>query len=546
MKPFQSTAARRPFAWVAGLVALSLTGAIAPAAAADAKQPQVVVAVPDTGVNPYHKTYYRPENTAHPCTWVEGFDDCSIPALNLSVGTAKSYEQALALDANVWASVKPDQWYWIPKTNIIGAVCDSDVPVPSSTVCILDDDSATNLDAGHGTATTSSVLSEAPDALLLVHDGNSSAADLATAPVVPDIESYSWGTPAPLPLHAVDPVVPGDSIGCGDKAFEEATILFMAAGNEAPLPAMADCWHVNNRVQIVGGAWPGYWNTSSYSTFDFASWYCRPAASHTSPTEFDEHCGTSFSAPTVAGAAAAALLEIRRAEGYTGRSTATMVSTTVSRDEFIQALRSAATYAPEAKFPNRPEGVRGARAAPLPAQAPYLFWGYGWADSTVSDEVVTCALAGQCPAKSAEAESWNAFRRQFRSTTYDDAVPASAQDDAGSGRDAGITRPSAVPITAGRKYTAHLQPAAGTGDDEDWFTFDATAGQAITVAMDGPFAGWELVDPRGEVIALGQVDGLLGEPSDSETVTASVSGQYVLTYMDPYVAQDYEFTVTIG
>jgi hypothetical protein len=86
----------------------------------------------------------------------------------------------------VWDSVRVGQWYWIPGTKIIGAVCDSErggggtsqaTRGPDAT-CILGDDA-------HGTATTSSVLREATEALQLVHDGNNTATHLATAPVVP-------------------------------------------------------------------------------------------------------------------------------------------------------------------------------------------------------------------------------------------------------------------------------------------------------------------------------------------------------------------------
>ena len=137
-----------------------------------------------------------------------------------------------------------------------------------------------------------------------------------------------------------------------------------------------------------------------------------------------------------------------------------MVSLTVSRDAFIQAVGDGASYAPDAKSPNLPTGVRALRASPLPAAAPYVFWGYGWLDSTVRDGVVACALEGPCPAKSTESKSWNALRRQFRSATYDDALTPTLQDDADSGRDAGTTRSTAVTITPGTPYDARLEAYA--------------------------------------------------------------------------------------
>lgn len=504
------------------------------AQAATSGQPTVVVAVADTGVNPYHEMYYRPENTAHPCTWVAGFDDCSIPALELSIGEYATYEEAVAADRAVWDAVKLHQWYWIPRTNIIGAVCEGTGSISTSVgVCILDDN-------GHGTGTTSSVLTEEPDALLLVHEGNSGAYDLATAPVVPDLQSHSWAPPAPLPLHAADPLVPGGSVFCGDRAFDVETILFLAAGNEAPFPTFLDCSRVDNRVQVVGGGYPGYWTPVSWSAYDFASWFCRPTALHTSTTDMrDSYCGTSFSAPTAAGTAAAALLAIRRAEGYGGRSTADMVSASVSREAFIGALRSAATYTPDSKFDNTPDVF--SPGIPLPEQAPYLFWGYGWLDSTVAAAVTACALDGDCPAKSDEAATYNEQRRAIRSATFDDVVPPAPQNDAGSGRDAGATVRTAVPVEAGQVYDARLEAYFNGPDEQDLFTFEAGAGQSLSLNVAGAVACWDVTDPAGESLAGGCVT-----PGSSEgfrDVPTTVAGTYVLSYHYFAPPQDYRFSI---
>ena len=77
--------------WRAAVVAAAVAvGVVAPVAQADragsAARPTVVVAVADSGVNPYHRAFYRPGNTEHPCTYVTGFTNCSLRALELSVG----------------------------------------------------------------------------------------------------------------------------------------------------------------------------------------------------------------------------------------------------------------------------------------------------------------------------------------------------------------------------------------------------------------------------------------------------------------------------
>jgi hypothetical protein len=383
-----------------------------------APQSQVVVAVADSGVNPYHEIYYRPENVDHPCTWVEGFEDCSVPALELSIGEYETFAEAFEADRAIWTSLKRHQWYWIPRTNIIGAVCDgSGDPVDPEAigVCILDED-------GHGTGTTSSVLTEAPDALLLVHESsNGETTDMKSAPVVPDIQSHSWGNPVPLPLHLSKPVskpVFGRPTFAYDGAAHPETIFFIAAGNEAPFPSVLDYFQVDPDIQTVGAGYPGYWSIRSWSTYDFASWWCRPAAAHDDQQAFvGSFCGTSAAAPTAAGTAAAALQAIRERESTTMRSTVAMVSKTVTRSEFIDALRAGATYSPQpARFVNRPP-VHETR--PLVPNAEHLSWGYGWLDRTRVDAVVACALDDVCQSKSDAAETYNAARHQLRAATVD-------------------------------------------------------------------------------------------------------------------------------
>ena len=499
----------------------------------------MVVAVADTGVNPYHETYYRPQHTAHPCTWVEGFDDCSVPALPLSVGQHADYATAVAADKELWDSVKPHQWYWIPRTNIIGAVCAPTNNLNTQTdtdVCILDDH-------GHGSATSSSIVSEAPDALLLVHDGGPDAVGLATAPVMPDIQSHSWGPPfAPQPLHAAEPVTPGDPHFCGAQPFDPETIFFLASGNDAPFPSILDCARAFPRALTVGGSYPGYWDFGSWMQQDFTSWLCRPAARHDDLRATVNSCGTSFSAPTAAGAAAAALLQIRRHDGYAGRSTTDNVSTSVTQTAFLEALRNAATYNPAAKFDNRPPGYR---AIPLAAEAPYLFWGYGWLDSTVSAAIADCALGGPCPTKSPESQTYNEHRQALRSAMTQDALPAEPQDDAGSGRDAGTTPRTSVPVDPGTAYSGALDSYGVSGDAADHYRFAAPAGATINVNGDGIGGCWEVLDPAGSQIAY------LCESYEEAVVTlevsAPVAGEYRLVY--DYQAQprnDYRFSIGVN
>jgi hypothetical protein len=562
---------RRPALLLAvAVAATATTTALAASAPPRGPVPSVVVAVADTGVNPYHSLYYRPQNTAHPCTWVKGFTDCSIPALNLSIGKHKDYQAAVEADADTWAGVRPGQWYWIPRTNIIGAVCDTarggrstSVVVPDAT-CILDDD-------GHGTGTTSSVLTEAPDALLLVHDGKATATHLATAPVVPDVQSHSWGPPAPLPLQAADAATGAGFCDRGTRRVE--SVFFLAAGNEAPFPTIGECERHHLDVHVVGGSYPGYWNYNSWTTYDFASWMCRPVALHDSTKDWQERtCGTSFAAPTAAGAAAAALLRVRQNDGYAGRSTAARVSSSVTRQQFDTALRDGATYTPKAKYttpgPSCTYVVCYVGWAPLPAQAPYMFWGYGWLDGTVTDAVVGCALGRTCAAKSAEAQQYNGMRQNLRATFGTRYEPTVTQQDAGTSRDAGADRRSAIQIAAGKGYTSRLDTFALGGDEVDGYVVPVRAGQRISVRStssahpalpsDTPTSAgcWWVIAPDGQRVDAGSpgmrvyADGCSATTAAEhpQDVVAEESGRYLLLYgaRDGAPPHEYRFTVTLS
>lgn len=377
-------------------------------------QPRVVVAVADSGINPYHEIYRRADLTAHPCTYVEGYA-CDIPALPLSIGIYDDWQDAFNADKELWDSIQLDQWYWIPGTNIIGAACDSPegggatAVLDEGAICILDDSNM------HGTGTTSSVLMEAPEALLLVSESSSLATAMEFAPVIPDIQSHSWGPPAPLPLHAVYVTESEDQ--CGFGQYFAQTLFFQAAGNEALWPAPADFARFCPSAIVIGGATSRQGEVGSWTFYDFASWYCRPTAQTNSIDEYRaSYCGTSFSTPTAAGTAAAALLEIRRLEGYTGGNTATMVSHNVTRDAFVHAMRWSATYAPQATYSTG----NGYAPIPLVPGQEYLVWGWGFLDKQVVPTFVACAF-GTCPDKDPMAVAWNEARHDLREAVWEPA-----------------------------------------------------------------------------------------------------------------------------
>lgn len=363
-------------------------------------QPRVVVGMTDTGINPYHMTYYRPEATRHPCEYVKGYDDCSVQALPLTVGPAGgSYQERLQKDDEIWRGVQTMTWYWIPQTNIIAVHCPS--PYDGGR-CILDDTQT------HGTQTTSSMLSEAPEALLVFNEGSGSQY-LASAPVPIDIESNSWGSLAPLYAgftHAV-----GISV-CHDSIDSPYSIKLRSAGNNGPVPNMGDCWRNGYRSYSVAGGYPsGQHGYASGSAPDFASYWCRPAADPQHVTRMvDSICGTSFAAPTAAGTVAAALLEIRRELGYVGGSDENEVAPGISHEELMDAVAQGATYSPTPR-----PGFPSSSLLAYPIQpTPWLYWGWGWLHAEQAQPIVECAMGRTCiDNKSSQAWTFNDVRRGF-------------------------------------------------------------------------------------------------------------------------------------
>jgi hypothetical protein len=370
-------------------------------------QPHVVVGVPDSGVNPYHRIYRRPELTMHPCTYIEGYP-CGIPALNLTLDAA-DYQSAVAADREAWESVRPGDRYWIPGTNIIGAVCMQ--PYQGSNAastaegalasgpdrCILGDSE------GHGTGTSSSVLSENPDALLVVVEGNSGGVGYLTDGTFPiDVISYSWGAAVPLLLPT---------------AQEAYGPFFVAAsGNEGAFPVVLDSQKAHPSVITVGGAdgasrtEPGY---SSFKTMDFVSQYCRPAARHDALDGDDEYCGTSFAAPTLAGALSRVVLEARRLSGYTGSVRDGVVDPVLglTKWDVRSALNHTATYWPDSPFPESPE------VAPLLEDAPFYQWGWGYVSRNEVPAALACLLDGDCPERDAATTAYMGALWAYRTAT---------------------------------------------------------------------------------------------------------------------------------
>jgi hypothetical protein len=114
-------------------------------------------------------------------------------------------------------------------------------------------------------------------------------------------------------------------------------------------------------------------------------------------------------------------------------------------------------------------------------------------------------------------------------------------NDAGSGRDAGELRRSAVAIGTGRIYDARMNAYGFSGDNLDRYLFNARAGQRLYIAMDVPLACWALRKPNGQYLG-GQC---LTDPTAAAPTTVPLDGRYVLDVM-PVVPAPFDYRFSIG
>ncbi len=333
------------------LLVLTLIGGVAAhshaarSASAPAR-PHAVVALFDTGINPYHRVFRdrTPQAMQHPSSYLPGYPKHAI-ALRITLD-AEDYYDAVVKDCKaIWATVRPGRLYWFPGTKIVGAISFAD-DWPDIDCDAARPDDTWILSTGHGSMTASRAASTeygacrecrvvaiqqpngaGPGADTSVRDffiaGISWAADNAAWI---DAQSNSWGPIAPAweptgfsGIFAADP-----GLTRAVEATARRHLAFWASGNGAAFrggvlghPTLA-APHLGPSAIVVGGHDSGYVTTWPGSTPDIASDACSSWAMDGASTEDSRENnggGTSAAAPYAAGGAARILLEARRILG---------------------------------------------------------------------------------------------------------------------------------------------------------------------------------------------------------------------------------------
>ncbi|PKK86124.1 MAG: hypothetical protein CVT48_02560 [Thermoplasmata archaeon HGW-Thermoplasmata-1] len=280
----------------------------------------VVVAYIDSGINPYHQQFRRPDMMAHPSAYISDYPADSIP-LNLTFGD--SYQQNVRNDTATFSEVERGSLYWIPGTPVIGAVSFSQDYVlnlvEADGLPILSDSS------DHGNSVASTILNNNQEVLLVVIEAGSK--DLAEAmnwaaeqPWI-DIISSSFGlltgveVPEPVFWSGVSEAI--------KKAYDSGKILTQGAGNRIMPPWFGDTAGPPQIINVGGFDYKCKGDALiAAKSPDFTSDFSVLVANNTDMDGYDWHSGTSYSGPTVAATISKTLLSCREKLNYTGEGAA--------------------------------------------------------------------------------------------------------------------------------------------------------------------------------------------------------------------------------
>jgi hypothetical protein len=414
-----------------------------------------VVAVNDSGVNPYHlefsaDTYPDPDVLAltnnfrkHPSEYIPGYPK-DAEAIRITLG--KGYFPSE--DADLWSQkdathpygLEFGKLYWIPGTKIIGATQPGPLSCSNCAAgshVILDDD-------GHGSGSSSVSVGNrygyCPTCLLFSEKGLN--AQPAAAQSWVDISSNSWGALANVPLDMPAQLQGQDPGKVTRQAVERGQTILFASGNGAanafdvPISTYGTSttgpdWNVvvgairrDSQRAIVGDGTPAH--LSSWGDGNL------PSACRTGTVSQCAFGGTSAATPYTAGVFGNVLTTIRRNIGDNGvgqragqvaaQGTPVGASSYLSDGKLTRAeLREAVL---KTAFPLNQDNTQSIPIFPYPLTAPYqgdinvVFEGYGAATPNSAKRAID-VLMGKSPLPNREAEDrWFAIDRQIRDSIW--------------------------------------------------------------------------------------------------------------------------------
>lgn len=306
--------------------------AVVPVRAAEPVEPVTTIALIDSGINPYHPAFRDPSplGLQHPSTYLPGYPS-SGRALPLTLD-APTLADALAADADIWASVFPGELYWVPGTRIVGLIsfgdggrqCENGLPnVPPAGGTLRAQGCAERRildDQGHGTMTASRAAgigtSLSPTARIVMIEGlgDQGVTWAANRPWI-DVQSNSWGS-----------LAPGVSYRRAVETAAAKQLVLFASGNGlafsgvAPTPTQTHATRGAGALQIGAhdnGRISAWSDAPAHLVADGYGGWAAPHDSLDPVAPRPIACCTSASAPYAAGAAARVLRDARLLLGDT-------------------------------------------------------------------------------------------------------------------------------------------------------------------------------------------------------------------------------------
>lgn len=469
-----------------------------------------VVAVVDTGINPYHDFFEAPALSDHPSTWLDGFPQgAQTVDLTLDAG---SYDTAVSQDEATWDGLayteasdsmgtQGEELYTFPGTRVVAGISFGeygDTLSSAGDTPVLDEH-------GHGTGSAGlaagSDLSQADGNVLVVavEVGAGQFEDgfwwAARQPWI-DAITASLGTIANVP---VPPVLFGDQENSAPMATKTATDngkpFLVASGNGVSGTGLAADHCSTHTSAFTGPSWVTRIGAAEQSSGNPSTWHClpveaiaktpAPSVSATSLSDQDSHSGTSASTPNVAGHLADLVLETRR-----------QAIATDPQEALDHLLHAAQPEDPSVGLFAEPS---------LPAPASVVDQGYGRVDEGAVDRAFDTLAAGQGPTPRPVEDRFFATDAEIRDALWaEDGLLVSpgggldatgTSDDAGSGEDAPEDPPSDLVLAPDTVYEGAFD---GLVDRGDVYALPLDAGDTVEVAFRGELACLDVWDPDGE------------------------------------------------